>query len=393
MTESLDLAKIVCCVALVVLVWHADVPAWAEPSVPPAEAAVSRDKPAPKPRGERGRKHVAPMDRESSGHRDMPEVPVAPQPAAPTGPVQSRPINAGFVILAGHYFPPPYTVQWIDGGLCVNDVPVPIEGPAMPARRGARPLPPPPSRLPWRQIARLEHQLRCNGLLLSLDGESVMMLPPSEAVRIMEILAGDDAPEVKVEALAKAGYSNYSSGQWATLAESFQTSDELVNRVAGIKEALKNSPVVAATTTAPSNTVACALTVSSMALTVFALGTILTHRPRRRQGWRGWSPSPTGCRLVVRCVALLILLSIFDLACTLLAVRSGGFWELNPVAEHLVGDVGTIILFKSTLIAGGAAILLAFRRYRFTQNAAWWVCVFHMVLILRWATYSSLFLT
>lgn len=390
MTVSLDLVKTVCCAALVALAWPGDVPAWAEPSPPVAKTTASRDRPS-MPRGERGHKRVAPTDDE----QPTPGAGKPEQPAAPVGLVQSRPINAGFVILASHYFPPPYTVQWLDDGLCVNDVPVPVEKPPAPVRRfPGRPLPPPPaSKQPWRQVARLEHQLRSNGLLLSLDGESVLMLPPSEAVRIMEILADNTSPETKTEALAKAGYSNYSSGQWAALAENFQTSPELLNRVAGIKELLKNSPIAAATTTAPSNTVACALTVSSMALTVFALGTILTHRPRRRQGWSGWNPSPTGCRLVVRCVVLLIFLSLFDLACTLLAVRSGGFWELNPVAEHLVGDVGTIILFKSTLVAAGAAILLIFRRYRFTQNAAWWVCVFHMVLILRWATYSSLFLT
>ena len=314
------------------------------------------------------------------------------QDATPQEPIQSQPIHAGFVILEGRYLAPPYTVQWAEDGLRVNGIPVPFENRAVMLRRAR--MPPPPHRTPWRMVASLEHQLRGNALLLGLDHETAIVMAARNAVQILETLAGQQTAATKVEALVAAGYSQFSSGQWANVVERFEPTPEILQRVAAVKHWLETTKVeTVAPTTAPSAVAASVLTTLSIVLTVFALGTLLNHRPNARQGWRGCNPSRTGCRLVIRCVLLLVLLNAFDLACTLLAVQAGGFWELNPVAERLISSVGHMILFKTTLIAVGAAILLAFRRYRFTQHAAWWVCVLHMVLMLRWATYNSLFLT
>lgn len=303
------------------------------------------------------------------------------------GPIQSEPIQTGFVILEGRYIPPPYTIQWTEKGLHVNDLPVPFEHRSWMARPAGR------SRRPWRLIASLEHQLRSNALLLGTDAETAIVMPPRDAVTIVETLVSDQPTEAKIETLVTTGHSQFSSGQWSNVLKHFEPTEELLTRMATVKEMLKANRIEASTITTSKAIGASVLTTLSIALTVFALGTLLGHRPNARQGWRGCNPSRSGCRLVVRCVVLLVLLNAFDLACTLLAVQSGGFWELNPVAERLVNSVGHMILFKATLIAAGAAILLAFRQYRFTQHAAWWVCVFHMVLILRWATYNSLFLT
>jgi len=38
-------------------------------------------------------------------------------------------------------------------------------------------------------------------------------------------------------------------------------------------------------------------------------------------------------------------------------------------------------------------MLVVLRRYRLTQLASWWACVLYTVIMLRWATYNSLFLT
>ncbi len=386
MIDRIHLARTACCVAVCALVWNAQ---WRWSKANDVGFPLAVDAPLPEdgpPGGATPPGTLPPCEfAEGSVHRGQAE-----------GPIQSQPVQRGFVILDGRYLAPPYTVQWSEDGLRLNGNLVPLENRGAIARWSKnRKGPPPPHRSPWRMVAALEHQLRNNSLVLGLDEETAIVLPPREAVRILEILASEQSTDVKVETLATSGYTQFSSGQWVNVVERFEPTPELVERVVALKDWLDShqSQVVAATTTASPAITASVLTALSIALTVFALGTLLTHRPNARQGWRGCNPSRTGCRLVIRCILLLALLNAFDLACTLLAVQSGGFWELNPVAERLIGSAGHMVVFKTSLIAAGAAILFIFRTYRFTQNAAWWVCIFHMVLMLRWATYNSLFLT
>lgn len=386
MTDRIYLARTACCVAVFALVWHAQW-AWSKPNN--AESHLAVDAPLP----EDGPPGGAPPP----GPHPPGEFAESSSQVESEGPIQSQPVQRGFVILDGRYLPPPYTVQWSEDGLRLNGNLVPFENRAAIARwaKSKKGLPPPPHRSPWRMVAALEHQLRNDSLVLGLDEETATVLPPREAVRILEILTSEQSTDVKVETLVASGYTQFSSGQWVNVVEHFEPTPELVERVVALKDWLDShkSQIAATTTTASPAITASVLTALSIALTVVALGTLLTYRPNARQGWRGCNPSRTGCRLVVRCILLLVLLNAFDLGCTLLAVQAGGFWELNPVAERLVSSVGHMVVFKTSLIAAGAAILFIFRTYRFTQNAAWWVCIFHMVLMLRWATYNSLFLT
>jgi len=59
----------------------------------------------------------------------------------------------------------------------------------------------------------------------------------------------------------------------------------------------------------------------------------------------------------------------------------------------MMDNVAAVAACKIGLVGVGAVTLVVLRRYRLTQLASWWVCVFYTVLMLRWATYNSMFLT
>jgi len=308
---------------------------------------------------------------------------------SPPNPVQSEPVSGGFFVVEGQYVPPPYTVAWHDGAVHVNghrlpELTQPGSGPAW-AQAWRK--------SPARTVAKIEQRLHDDELLIVLDPQIAGFANAYEATEIFEILLGDDAPEVKIKALSAIPLPWIHSADWARLVEAFEPTAELPDRVADLKEQQQTPAVFRPEARATSATLASGMTIFSIVLTVLALGTLLTYRPAPNRGWRGLNPTRNACRLVVRCAILLVVLNLFDLACTLLAVQSGGFWELNPLAHRMMGNVAVMAACKIGLVGVGAAMLVVLRRYRLTQLASWWVCVFYTVLMLRWATYNSMFLT
>lgn len=308
----------------------------------------------------------------------------------PAGPVAAtEPIPCGFFVIEGRYVPPPYTVAWRDGALHVNGHRLPeFNEPGSGAgwTQAWR-------KSPARTVAKIEQRLQDDELLIALDPQIAGFVNAYEAVGIFEILLGDDAPEVKTKALSAIPLAWIHSADWAALVEAFEPTPELRRRVAHLKEELETPVFVGPEAQASSATLASGMTIVSIILTALALGTLLHYRPARNRGWRGLNPTRGACRLVVRCAILLVVLNLFDLACTLLAVQSGGFWEINPLAHRMMGNLTAVAVWKIGLVGVGAAMLVVLRRYRLTQIASWWTCVFYTVLMLRWATYNSMFLT
>jgi hypothetical protein len=89
-------------------------------------------------------------------------------------------------------------------------------------------------------------------------------------------------------------------------------------------------------------------------------------------------------------VMLLWIVSGFDLAFTLLAGRAGDFHEANPIAAGLVNRPGGLILYKVGMVAFASAVLLAFRRRRFTELCCGAVCAAYLGLSTLWWLYYAL---
>jgi len=308
--------------------------------------------------------------------------------AWPRGPARSQPVARGFVIVDGRYLPPPYTVTREDGQLRVNGVAVGGEQPAPPGGAWGVALRPGSGGGRWR-VGYYARALRRDSLLLGRGAEAVRIVPRRRAVELLAVLLSDSPDAQKAKRLADALPDAMGSRAWGEVAASFQPEPDLAGRVAALKKELEELTAAEPPQSDAAIAKARAIGFASMALAAVALGLLFTHRPR---GWRGVDPSGAGSRLAVGCVALLALLNLTDLAFTLLARGAGGFLELNPLIAPYIRSGAAVVAFKLALLAPCVIILLALRRRRLAQYAAWWVCLFYTMVLARWALYHSLFL-
>jgi hypothetical protein len=198
--------------------------------------------------------------------------------------------------------------------------------------------------------------------------------------------------EEKLKALLKIDTRRIESARWIELVDAMQPSAELAARV----ESVERERVVVRRRPSPppslSNFVKYGISVMGIVLGVVALGTLLNHRPHSKAAWRDLDTSGDSIPLVVRNVVLVAVLGFFDLGCTLLAQRSIGFVEINPLGAGLLDNPALLTGFKVASLLLGCVILLALRRYRGAQVASWWLCLVCTILTFRWATYGTLLL-
>ncbi|NQT13280.1 MAG: hypothetical protein HQ582_11060 [Planctomycetes bacterium] len=343
---------------------------------------------------------------------------------------EGQPIHSGVVILDGRYLPLPYVVGRREKKVYINGHPLPAaalrgggmeetaseldeseeraaprgggKGPRgrMGPRRFRGPGRGGRERNPADVVAVVKRQLMDDAVLIQWEDAVVGFIPCDMGYPILDTLVSDDAKEAKVQSLMKIGVSTISSAQWERLVDGFQPDAELSQRMAAFAaetERLMQQHEAARKKAASGMLLSSGLTyginLTGILLGILALGSLLTHHPTPHARWREIDTSDRGPPLVVRNITLVVLLGCFDLACTLIAGRSGGFWELNPLAGQLLESPAALVAFKIPLLIGSAAILLSLRRYHGAQLASWWLCLVCTVLTFRWATYNSMFLS
>jgi hypothetical protein len=307
-----------------------------------------------------------------------------PQTAEPVG------IDSGFVIFDGRYLPPPYMVRFEDGKTYINgfEMSTARRGPFGGRGYGMRRM----SQRPTVQgVERIEQHLRNNGMLACSPEARPLFAPVEQAVAILDILLADDLPDAKLQSLLRIIPPWSTRDNWALLVDTFDPPAELHSRVQALKQAMAE-PDPLETRAERHWTFLSGFTVTGFALAVWALGTLLSCRPPLRRGWRGVNPSRVCCQQVVWLVVLIVVLNVYDLLCTLIANDAGGLWELNPFAQNLVDHTPMILTFKIALTIGAAMLLLLTRRHRLAQIGSWWAGVLYTVLIVRWATFNSMFM-
>ncbi|MFW6164439.1 MAG: DUF5658 family protein [Planctomycetota bacterium] len=310
----------------------------------------------------------------------------------PPAALVSEPIAQGFAVVAGRYLPPPYTLAWEEGELRLNGQAIVPDGPASrpwrrPHWRGA---------LRWRgrrTIARYEEALRQENLLVAPRGKVIRVFGRRRAAEMLDLLVGDASAAAKVEALTEAGVGTLTAQEWAEVVERFEPTADLPARLAALHERLAEEGMDSGTPTAPQLATSRMLGGASTLLAALALGVLLTHRPDGTGGWRGVEESGPGTRLVLLCAGLLVVLNGFDLAVTLVARGSESFLEVNPLVASFLDNAGAVVAFKLGLVLPCVGVLLALRRRRVAQLAAWWTCLVYALVAVRWAVYTSVFLT
>ncbi len=134
-------------------------------------------------------------------------------------------------------------------------------------------------------------------------------------------------------------------------------------------------------------TVFSAITFAGFVLNVWALGTLIRCRPPLGCDGSVYYPSGLRERYVIRLVQVMVVLSVFDLVCTLFHHDLGLLREINPLAVPLLTHTPTLVVFKLSLTIGAAIVFLVARSCRLAQVGCWWVVVAYTILILRWNSY------
>ena len=305
-----------------------------------------------------------------------------------SGPVE---IDSGFVIFEGHYLPPPYLLQAEGGKTSINGIETspPRDRGSFGGRRfGVRGMTQRPTAY---GLERVKQHLRQDGMVVCASQEPTVFVPAEQAIAILDVLLADRPREARLQSLLKVVPPWSARESWALVVDTFDPPAELGDRVDALKKA-RSEPDPAEGGIERHWAVLSGLQMTGFALAVWTLGTLLSCRPPLRRGWRGVSPSRVCCRQVVWLVVLIVVLNVYDLLCTLLAANAGVLWELNPFAYKLIDDTALIVTFKIALTVGAASLLLLARRHRLAHIGSWWVGVLYTVLIIRWATFNSMFL-
>ncbi|MCD4699135.1 MAG: DUF5658 family protein [Phycisphaerae bacterium] len=98
-------------------------------------------------------------------------------------------------------------------------------------------------------------------------------------------------------------------------------------------------------------------------------------------------PSAKRGRRVTLILVLLWIASAFDLVFTLLAVRTGGFEEGNPIAAPLLNDTGLLVAFKILAMLFASIIIFKFRKRFLTEVGCWGLFLTYMLLSAMWWIY------
>ena len=95
-------------------------------------------------------------------------------------------------------------------------------------------------------------------------------------------------------------------------------------------------------------------------------------------------------RRVISLLVVLWVLNFFDLAYTIHAHQTGQFFELNPVARGMLDSPWILAGFKCLAVALGSVILIALRRHRLAELAAWLLCLAYVALAIRWLNFCTI---
>lgn len=97
-----------------------------------------------------------------------------------------------------------------------------------------------------------------------------------------------------------------------------------------------------------------------------------------------------GRRLALLMLAI-VLMSVVDLLCTIIYMRTSGMVEMNPLARLMiaVGDLQQLVFFKlGTMVVCCGSLYLA-RRHARAEGAAWICTSVLLLLTVHWINYNQ----
>ena len=319
--------------------------------------------------------------------------------AAPREPA----VDSGFLIVENRYVAPPYQVEHDGEYLRINGLALGMPGAAArylelnghafgPSFRGRRiyhgMLSAPDVDLDARRmLIDVQRLLLSGSLIIAFRDGTVCAFPHGETM--IRTLLSDTERTEKLRLLTSHNRQPVTLAQWTSLIDEFQSDPTLAERLRP-EENPDEMPVQ--TLVAPSRYLLYPLTVLGMVLTIVSFGLVLSHRPQHFCRWSDINRIPRDVRLVMGCAAMIAILCVFDVTCTLTAAHTTSFWEINPFGASLASQPAVLLGLKLVATAACVAILWNLRFYRGTQLASWWLCLGLTLLTARWVVFNSLML-
>lgn len=320
---------------------------------------------------------------------------IAAKPVAADGPIEyGPPIDNGVVLTKSRFTPPPYVVGANSDRLCINGHVLATEISALHVPRSDSAQPHPVETLAS-AASWIEDVLERGGLVIQTQQDRVQIFAPDQTALVLERLDPQASAAASAAALAQLDAIDFAPGARQQIAAAHVQSPRFRswNKVLLAEHAQRTQPASSWwrwRLRFHAQNISYLITMLGLMLSTSALGMLLMHSPRRVDRWRQTNTSSRALRAVSIHTGFIVVLGIFDLACTIWANRAGGFAELNPMAESMIDNPAHLAMFKMASLAVSATILLSLRRYRGVQLACWWLCLICVVLTFRWATYNSL---
>jgi len=312
-------------------------------------------------------------------------------------------IESGYVILEGRVLPPPYRLGRRGRDILINGERMAVlpggRAPGGRQRQDAR------GANPNRSIADIEHWLYEEYVIIVFDERTRIVVEGEDAADFLRSLIQANSLEERIALAAESsidasnpdGSNRIPTSQWREALVGFKVDDSLRALLGDWiseyeeEDCGDEDPTVSQKAPDRSAQRMYVLSVVGMVLVALSCGTLLTQRPEFGQRWSQLVQSEASSSQVRRALALIVALSIFDLACTLLATTKGGFLEINPVGESMLHKPWVLSTFKLSATFVVVGILWSLRRRAGSQQASWWLCLVLTLVTARWVAVQSLF--
>jgi len=317
----------------------------------------------------------------------------------------------GFVFIHGEYLPPPYEIRYAEGEVAINGHKLTclptrgFHGPGYGGRFFGPGYGPGRSSDPWRPlVGELAQHLASDTVVMSFADQPLVVFASSAATYdLLKMLTrgssgatNSNSAKVMPVSYLEQLPENFDRAVWDQWIGSFEPPANLVQRGLALVAHYDKTEQDAKSSLAATkrlNAWAYPLTIGLMVVTVLAVGHLLGGRPHAGKPTTGIDDSPEMIRALNWSLAFVAMLSLGDLALTILAGQAGQMRELNPLGSHLIHDTRHLFGFKVGATLPALLLLWLLRRHKRAQIAAWWVCLILVIVTFRWLTVNSAFMS
>ena len=296
-------------------------------------------------------------------------------------------IEHGTVVVRGRKLESPFVISRTDKQVLINGevVAEATEGTAIDSRE---------------IMARIERELFSDECVIVFGTDIVASTNGESCMTLLGTLAQADSLHRRIELILHSdltGVSDVTTAEWRTALDDFVADESFVNQYLQYENetesmvAEPNEDSEVGLQVHDSTRTMYGLSVVGMLLIALSAGTLLGHPPKNSGSWSRIVRSPRTLSAMQRCLVLIAAYSLFDLAATLLALKTGHVEELNPLGVGLILAPAALAAFKVSATCLGTGLLWRLKNYHGAQVASWWLCMVLTLVTVRWVTVQSLF--